>query len=116
MHMPRIPVRYAQRMPSIAAELRAQLDLTTYVRLLHEAAMTGQLPIYHVSGRPTGNFMALNADQRIELMRFFINKVVPDPPRETHITNVTPDQIAHDPSSVVEMSTAELLRIVNEPT
>lgn len=90
------------------------LDLSTYIRLLHEAAITGQLPIYNVQGRPTGQWQPINADQRMELMRFFVNKVIPDPPREIHNVNTTPEQIAHDPASVVEMSTAELLRIVND--
>lgn len=90
------------------------LDLSTYVRLMHEAALTGQLPIYNVNGRPTGTFQSLNAEQRMDVMRFFINKVVPDPPREVHTTVTTPDQIVNDPSNVLSMSTEELLRIVHQ--
>lgn len=101
-------------MPALVTEIRAMLDLSTYVRLLHEAALTGQLPIYSVNGRPTGQFQPLNAEQRMEVMKFMINKVVPDPPREIHTTATTPEQLANDPSNVLAMSTAELLRVVHD--
>ena len=89
------------------------LDVSTYVRLLHEAAMTGFLPVYNIHGRPTGTFAPVTPTQRIELMQFFINKIIPDPPREIHTTLNTPETLARSPHNVTEMTTEELLNVMN---
>jgi hypothetical protein len=115
--MPRIPVRIAHRLraTSIGEQIRSQLDLATYVRILHEAALTGQVPVFNVDGTPTGRFDAIDISARIEVARYLVNKGMPDIARVEPATPPDQSHLAANPHAIAELSTEELQRLILPP-
>jgi len=92
-------------------EMQACLSPGVYIKLLHLAATTGQLPILTPDGNPTGTFNALDTQQRIEIAKYLVNKIVPDAPRIELHADVDP--LTLDQSEFASLPAAELLRIAN---
>lgn len=82
-----------------------------YITLLHKAATTGKIPILDDDGRPTGTFDLLDVQQRIEVAKYLVNKIIPDAPRIEMHAEVDPATL--DTSDFASLPVAELLRIAN---
>jgi hypothetical protein len=100
-----------RRAPNMLREMQASLHPGVYIKLLHLAATTGQLPILTQDGNPTGTFDALDTQQRIEVAKYLVNKIVPDAPRIELTAEVDP--LTLDQSDYAALPVAELLRIAN---
>lgn len=91
--------------------MQAALSPGVYLAILHRGALTSKLPLFDDDGRPTGEFQSIDADTRIDLAKFLINKIVPDAPR-TEIRTEIPIESLQD-SDFRSLPTAELLRLAN---
>jgi hypothetical protein len=102
--------RAKRNAPGHLAELRACLHPGKYAELLHFAATTGKLATLDDMGNPTGLFDLLDSDQRIDLMKYLLNKIVPDAPRVEIHAEVDKLEI----SQFSTLPTAELIKIARE--
>lgn len=114
--LPRMPhglSRTARReLTRVAVEAaRANLPLPMYLNLLHEMALSGKIPILSPTGQVVG-YDTVDARQRVETIRYLIDKVMPDTKAVEVSTTLSTDHDAQASEAVLrEMSTAELLRI-----
>jgi hypothetical protein len=90
--------------------MQASLSPGVYIALLHQAATTGRIPLLTDDGRPTGDFQDLDAQQRIDTMKYLINKIVPDAPRIERHEVTSPDALEYE--DYASLPTAELVRLV----
>jgi len=91
--------------------MQASLSPGTYIKLLHLAAITGQIPILNEDGSPTGNFDVLDSQQRIDTAKYLLNKIVPDAPRIERHEIVNDAELTED--TIQGLPTTELMRLVN---
>ena len=92
-----------------AENVRNALPLNTYIMLLHQAAVSGKMPVLDAHGRAiNGAVTNLSGKQRVELVQYLVNKVMPDRPDQTvHLHhNVTPREV-----DILKMSEEELLSV-----
>lgn len=76
------------------------------------AAMTGQLPILDVNGLPTGQFDALDVDQRLKAIDGLVDKAMPDRQEAPLLPEDTGAGMVMD---VRNLSDEELETLANEP-
>lgn len=58
--------------------LRRAIPLKAALELLTQSALTGQIPILDLHGKPTGQFKPLRPDKQIDLLQYLVNKSLPD--------------------------------------
>jgi hypothetical protein len=58
--------------------LRRALPLNTYLTILHQGATMGALPVMDEHGNATGEFTEMRPADRLDTLRFLVNKVMPD--------------------------------------
>lgn len=109
--MPRQMSRFSPRAraPLLLREMQACLTPGTYIKLLHDAALTGQMPILTSEGRPTGEFTPLDSQQRIETAKYLLNKIVPDAPRVDMDDPIDPKTV--EVTDIKDMTSEELARL-----
>lgn len=98
-------INRATKAAILREEVRASIPVSKYVLMLHEAAVTGRLPdVDPVTGKPKGTWTDLSAKDRLDVMKYLINKVIPDKPEPTapaitpeDLDKLTPDQLANLP-------------------
>lgn len=113
LRLPKLaPARFQKNLQNI----REAIAAPAYVALLHQGAMTGFLPRFDVTGKPTGEFDALNPHDRVDIARYLIDKILPDAPKELAL--VPPSNPEEDITAEVirNLPTAELLALATTPT
>lgn len=89
-------------------EMRASLPIPLYLRLLHAAATKGCIPVLSSSGEPTGEEQDLTPAQRLEVLRFLTDKLMPTPKDETTSLPPAVETEALTTELVQSLSTQEL--------
>jgi hypothetical protein len=90
--------------------LRRSIPISRYLFLLHQAAVTGQLPCLDPNGNPTGEFKEIKAQERINIMTKLLDKAMPDRAEPPPLPeDIVPGAVM---TNVADMSTEELEGII----
>lgn len=107
-----MPGALSRRTPqAVAAAIRASLPVGAYVKMLHDGAVRGRLPKLDHRGNPTGQFHDLDTKDRIDLLKYLVNKVMPD----KHEVVAAANSDATD-AEMARMSEDQLMEIINNPS
>jgi hypothetical protein len=80
--MPKLPAPKTTAYVVELERLRRALPLRALLQLMTQSALTGQIPILDLYGKPTGQFKPLRPDKQIDLAMSLINKALPDRPEQ----------------------------------
>lgn len=95
MATPIRPVRMNSR--RMAEELRQSLPINTYLSLMHAAAMTGSMPVINpATGKPSGTMHHLPPKERLQTLKYLIDKAMPDMAPEVATTKSMEDLTTED--------------------
>ena len=109
------PVSTTRSRNNAVEVLRQALPLNTYLAILHQGATMGSLPILNESGKPTGEFVDLPPRERLETVKYLINKVMPDIRSTDPVTPPTSDLLLED-DATANMTTEELIATIQAAT
>ncbi len=98
--------------------MRAALPGMMYLELLHAAAVTGQLPVLAYDSatkqsKPTGTFEALDPRQRLDLLQYLVDKILPPAAKEITIDVQEAQSVVAE--RIQNMSTEDLKRLIDAP-
>lgn len=96
----------------LAEEARRNLPIGVYLMMLDEAARTGVMPIVGRDGKPTGEAQELKPEQRIDLAKFLINKILPDVPKEVYHMVAAPREADQMPLDKLPSASADALKAI----
>lgn len=133
--MPSLPVTARKYAPMSARQaharlidaIRSQLPIQEYIRTLNIAALSGQLPTYdpHTGRMRADAFEPLGVNQRLDLLRYLADKVMPAlPPAQLAQDRDAPQAsraamaerlAALTPEELSRMSGADLLALLASP-
>jgi len=88
--------------------LRRSLPLNTYLFLLHQAAATGAVPVLDENGKPTGEFHGLKPVERIDALKYLVDKAMPDI-KSTEAPPAEDSDALLDHDTTAGLTTAELV-------
>ena len=91
---------------------RRSLPVARYLMMLDMAARTGQMPVVDELGKFTGEAHELKPEQRIDLAKYLINKVLPDLPKEVYHSLNAPAESASLPIERLGNASADVLRAI----
>lgn len=104
----------------LAVQARDNLPVGQYLSMIHDAILTGLLPIFEIDPRtgvatPTGKSQELRVDQRLDLAKDMLNRALPALPKEITVTTEA-DADAHsalEVKAIEALSTEELKQVVD---
>ena len=101
-----------------AENLRASLPLGQYLSLLHEAAVSGELPQLTRDGTPTGQSTPIAPTERMRLLQYLVDKAMPAPAHPNESTPLDPTAALRDltPEQVRNLTLSELQQLLVPPT
>lgn len=91
--------------------LRTSMPLNVYLFLLHQAATTGAIPLLTDQGQPSGEFSELKTSERIDTLKYLINKQMPDL-KSNDALPAPGDTELLDADATANMTTEELIQTI----
>lgn len=95
-------------------ELRANLPVGAYVKILHEAAVTGFMPRFTPAGQPTGQFDSLEPRERLDLTKYLIDKALPNAAAPKTAEVIVEDDRAHRAERLTNPSNQDIAKLTEE--
>jgi hypothetical protein len=86
---------------------RSSIPARLYLFLMHRGATTGFLPRLNHDGTPTGEFDVVASDDRMRLLQYLTNKVLPDL-RTIEVRQSVSAEEGADTRAITTMTTEEL--------
>lgn len=97
----------------IAQAARDALPVATYLRIMHEAALTGFAPVLNTDGSATGTFTALKSEERMKILTYLIDKIVPNAvPKQLEHTVAEPVDVLERPNDLSTLPIEQLRALV----
>jgi hypothetical protein len=105
----------AVRRDNAVEQMRRALPLPTYLKLMHEAAVSGMVPVLDRFNNATGEFTQLKPQERMEALKFLVNKAMPDVKTTESLPPPSSDE-ALDATTLSELTTEQLVQAIRDNT